>query len=87
MAAKDINAGDVSCIFGKSDQVPTFETPFQQPKKRRAIATPPTFFIPRSKPKISPLMFKHPGIRGKSCFFVSSFQLHFHYRYTYLKSH
>ena len=73
MAAKDITSGDVYNIFGKSDQIPTLETPFQQRKKRRAIATPPTFFIPRSKPKISPLTFKHPGIRGMRCFFISNF--------------
>ena len=42
------------------------ETPFKRPskKKRRAIATPPTFFIPRSRPPISPLTFNPSKLKG-----------------------
>ena len=65
MAAKDVTVADVYKIFGKKDALPTLETPFKRPAKRRVIATPPTFFIPRSKPKISPLGSKHPSIIGK----------------------
>ena len=67
MAAKDITVADVLSIFGQKDKLPTLETPLKQPKKRRVVATPTTFFIPRSKPKISPLGFKHPSIIGNIC--------------------
>ena len=45
----------------------TLETPFKRPKKKRVIATPQTFFIPRSRPQISPLQFDPSKIKGKLC--------------------
>ena len=52
--------------FGNMANTPSKETPFKRPKKRRAIATPPTFFIPRSRPQITPLTYMGPGrLQGK----------------------
>ena len=46
------------------DMMGTLETPFKRPKKKRVIATPQTFFIPRSRPQISPLQFDPSKIKG-----------------------
>ena len=52
-------------LLEKIGTLPDENTPFKRPRKKRAIFSPPTFFIPRRRPPISPLKINHAQLKGK----------------------